>query len=342
MNHFCTYCDRGYAARLLCLHESLEAGGEPFVLHVLCFDKETQRAVESRGTPSLDAVPLEQLLAACPDYAAARRDRTPVEFFFTTTPVFARHCLERNPEAEAITYLDADLFFFGPVSGVLSEQGDASVGIVPHRFPDRLKEREKYGLYNVAWVSFRRDEEGLACLDWWRARCLEWCHDRPESGKFADQGYLNEFPWRFRNVKVLDHPGINAAPWNMDGRVVDIRENQVGVDGRKLHFYHFQGVREIAPGWYEPGLRNYGVRMDRALRDLIYRPYLRRLASSQKRLRVDAGITPGFTYQRLNGGSSPRDRWERFKARVLLPYYGRLRGRLIYCPERTVENNDAR
>ena len=45
MNFFCTYCDEGYAARLLCLHASLRAQGEPFRLLVLCFDEATARAV---------------------------------------------------------------------------------------------------------------------------------------------------------------------------------------------------------------------------------------------------------------------------------------------------------
>lgn len=333
MNHFCTYCDRGYAARLLCLYDSIAQHGESFVLHVLCFDRDTEQAVMGRGDPGLMAVSLDELLKTCPDYAAARSNRTPIEFFFTTTPVFVRYCLEKNPSAAAMTYLDSDLFFFGPASDVFSMQGDASVGIVPHRFPQRLREREQYGLYNVAWVSFRRDRDGLACLEWWRKRCLEWCHDYLDAGRFADQGYLNEFPARFGGVRVLDHPGINAAPWNMEGVPVTVEDGWVRVAGRELLFYHFQGVREIVPGWFEPGLKGYGTTLNPALRDLIYVPYLKRLAAVQRRLRSEPGIEPRFTYQRLNGGTSLRDRWERFKARWVLPYYGRLRGRLIYCPE---------
>lgn len=333
MNHFCTYCDRGYAARLLCLYESMAQHGEPFVLHVLCFDRDTERAVKAGGPSGMAAVSMDELLDACPDYAAARTNRTPIEFFFTTTPVFIRYCLERNPEAATMTYLDSDLFFFGPASAVLAEQGDASVGIVPHRFPPHLREREQYGLYNVAWVSFLRDHDGLACLEWWRARCLEWCHDYPDSGRFADQGYLNEFPVRFGGVRILDHPGINAAPWNMGDVRLTVDDERVRVEGRDLLFYHFQGVREIVPGWFEPGLEGYGAKLNPALRELIYGPYLKRLAAVQRRLRDELGIESRFTYQRLNGGASCRARWERFKVLWVLPYYGRLRGRLIYCPE---------
>jgi hypothetical protein len=333
MNHFCTYCDRGYAARLLCLHDSLLATGEPFRLSVLCFDAGVEAVVAAAGKPTLIAISLEDLLRAEPDYAAVRGQRSPVEFYFTTTPVLVSHCLDREPSAGQMTYLDSDLYFFGPASAVFREQGGASVGIVPHRFPARLAERLVYGTYNVAWVSFRRDPDGLACLNWWRERCLEWCHDHLDQGRFADQGYLDEFPRRFGGVGILDHPGINAAPWNMEGAQVSLRDGNISVNGRPLLFYHFQGIRELVPGWFEPGLRAYHTGLSPELRDLIYLPYLKKLVVNQQRLRREQGIAPRFQYQRLNTGKSLRDRWERIKARWLLPYYGRLRGQLVHCPE---------
>lgn len=331
--HFCTYCNRGYAARLWCLHESLRAQGEAFCLHVLCFDEATRRLVESWGTESARALTLEEVMAANPDYAACREKRTAAEFFFTTTPVLIRHCLERFPEVDKIAYLDADLWFFGPASAVWAEQGDGAVGIVPHRFPPQLRERERYGIYNVAWVSFVRGLEGEACLAWWRERCLEWCHDRVEGEWFADQGYLNEFPRRFAGVRVLDHPGINAAPWNMAGKTVGgDEEGRVTVEGRPLWFYHFQGVSEVADGWYEPGLRQYGTPWTAGLKEAIYAPYLRELRRREAAVRGLAGGEERRVV-RHNAGGSLRERWERFKARAVLPITGRWSGRLVYAGE---------
>lgn len=329
MNYFCTYCDRGYAARLRCLYDSLRAQGEAFRLQVLCFDAETEAVVRAVGSADLVAVPLAEVLAADVEFAAVRGQRTAVEFFFTATPVFVWYCFGKEPGAERMTYLDADLFFFGPVSAVLAEQGEASVGLVPHRFPARLAERVIYGTYNVAWVSFRRDRDGLAALAWWRERCIEWCHDRVEAGRFADQGYLDEFPRRFGGVRVVEHPGINAAPWNMEAVRVTAREGHVEVNGRRLLFYHFQGIRELVPGWFDPGLRGYGAELTRELRDLVYRPYLEKLAAMQGRLRREHGIVARLGYDRLHPGASVRERWERMKARWVLPWYRRWRGQLL-------------
>lgn len=330
-DRFCTYCDQGYAARLICLHSSLVAQGEPFRLYVLCFDDATEAVVAGLEDPSLVAIPLRDLLEADPDYATTRPGRSKVEFYFTATPVLVRHCLRLDPEASRMTYLDSDLYFFGPASAVFAEQGDASIGIVPHRFPNRLAHLLKWGIYNVAWVSFRRDHDGLACLEWWRERCLEWCHDHIDQGRFADQGYLTEFPKRFAGVRVLDDVGINAAPWNMDGVRISECEGSVMVNDRVLLFYHFQGIREIFPGWFDVGLRAYRTKFTAALRDFIYLPYLRKLVATQVRLKTKHGIEPLLGFQRLPNGASFQDRWNRFFAQRLLPRYRRLRGQLLYC-----------
>jgi hypothetical protein len=332
MTYFCTYCDQGYAARMLCLHASLRAQGEPFRLFVLCFDGATAAVVGAESAASLVAIPLEEFMAADPAYAATRPTRSRVEFYFTATAALVRHCLGRVPEADIVTYLDADLFFFAPPSAVLAEQGGASVGIVPHRFTKYSHRSARNGTYNVGWVSFRRDADGLACLDWWRASCLEWCYDRVENGRFADQGYLDEFSRRFRGVRVLEHPGINAAPWNVEPEHLTAVGGKPSLRGAPVLFYHYQGIREVEPGWFDPGLRNYRVPLTPAVAELIYLPYLRQLTAMQARLRRH-GILPVIGYPRLPMGWDAKSVWERFRTKRMWTLYRRLRGKLLYCPE---------
>ncbi len=332
MNHFCTYCDQGYAARMLCLHQSLKEQGEPFRLLVLCFDAATEAVVAAVGESSLVAVPLAEVLAADPAYAATRASRSRVEFYFTATPVLVRHCFAREPAAKLMTYLDADLFFFGPASAVLAEQGNASVGIVPHRFTARSRRSRHHGTYNVGWVSFRRDPNGMACLDWWRERCLEWCYDRVENGRFADQGYLDEFPVKFSGVRVLEHPGINTAPWNVEPDQFACVGDKPRAYGQPVLFYHYQGIREVTPGWFDPGVRAYHLPLTSAMRECLYLPYLHRLAVMQAQLRRH-GITPAIGYTRLPTGYGLSAMWERFKTRSIWITYRRWRGKLLYCPE---------
>jgi hypothetical protein len=144
----------------------------------------------------------------------------------------------------------------------------------PHRFPPELACLERCGRYNVGWVSFRNDATGLSCAQWWRARCLEWCYDRLENGRYADQRYLDEWPTRFEGVRTLEHKGANLAPWNVSQYTLSYRSNAVWVDDDPLVFYHFHGLRRSGVV-VDPQLWNYHAKLTRTLRENVYRPYLR-------------------------------------------------------------------
>jgi hypothetical protein len=62
---------------------------------------------------------------------------------------------------------------------------------------------------------FDNTEQGLKVLNWWRDRCLEWCFNRFEDGKFGDQKYLDDWTDRFEGIHVLKHLGGGLAPWNV-------------------------------------------------------------------------------------------------------------------------------
>ncbi len=153
--------------------------------------------------------------------------------------------MNSNPEIDFITYLDADLFFFADPKPIFEEIGDRSIAIIGHRYPPQLHHLLEFGIYNVGWLSFRRDENGLACLQRWRQQCLEWCYDRAEEGRYADQKYLDDWPESFQSVVVLRHKGANLAPWNLANYRIHRAQDRVWVDDDPLIFYHFQGFTQL-------------------------------------------------------------------------------------------------
>jgi hypothetical protein len=182
------------------------------------------------------------------------------------------------PAIDLLTYLDADLFFFSSPEPIFEEFGAASISLVPNRFsPSYRRKNERGGLYNVAWNTFRRDENGLACLRWWKERCIEWCYDYAEEGRSADQKYLDEWPQRFQGVRIISHPGADLAHWNLAGHVLRVQEEGVLVDGRPLIFFHFSGFREVTSWLFNTNLGQSSVRLDPILKKYIFLPYLSEL-----------------------------------------------------------------
>jgi hypothetical protein len=168
--HFCTYFDRRYLPRALALHASLTAHCRSFTLWALCLDADTLRILSALSLPSLEPIALADLEGDDLQLRAAKASRSLVEYYFTCTPAFPLYLLRKQREIDLITYLDSDLWFFADPQLVLSEMGARSVAIIPHRFPSRLSHLEKHGVYNVGWVTFRRDQTGLDCLEYWRSR----------------------------------------------------------------------------------------------------------------------------------------------------------------------------
>ena len=284
MIHYCTYFDIHYLTRALALHRSLRRHSPPFTLWALCLDDEVRAALEALALDDVRPVALAELEAADPELAAVKGTRTKVEYYFTCSPALPRYLFRAHPEIDLVTYLDADLLFYSSPVAVLEALGHGSVLIVPHRFPEAIRELEEFGVYNVGLLAFRGDEAGTAVLEDWRARCLEWCYDRVEGDRFADQKYLDAWPGR-PGVRVAHDPGIGLAPWNAMGHAVDVAASPPTVDGRPLVFYHFQGVRRLAPGLWDARADWYGS-IEPSVRNRLYGGYVRELEASSARVRA--------------------------------------------------------
>lgn len=284
MRAFCTYFDHRYLTRGLALWESLQRTSGRSPLYVLCMDDLAYERLQSLALPDLHPIRLQELESADAALAAVKTTRSTIEYYFTTTPALPLFLLDRHPELTSITYLDADLYFFDSIDPLFAELDGASVGIIRHRFPPSQIRREVYGIFNVGCLIFRNDAHARIVLEWWRERCLEWCYDRLEEHRFADQKYLNGWPSRFRGVAVLEHKGANVAPWNAAQYEFTDRNERVFVDDQPLLFYHFHGLRNWRGALWQLGLLNYGVRSNRVLLENVYRPYVQSLQRWEARV----------------------------------------------------------
>jgi hypothetical protein len=278
--YFCTYFDRNYLPRGLALYQSLRRHCRAFKLWVLCMDRISHEALTMLELPDVHAIALADYERDDKALLEAKQNRTLIEYYFTCSPSLPLFILDNHRDVDLITYLDADLFFFADPTPVFDELGDRSIGIIGHRFPASLRGLERFGVYNVGWLSFRRNAQALTCLRWWRERCLEWCFDRYEDGRFADQKYLDDWPERFQGVAVLQHKGANLAPWNLARYTLSTHGDNVMVDEQSLIFFHFHRLRQIEGCIYDPRLTDYKTKASSVVRRRIYAPYIRALAEA--------------------------------------------------------------
>jgi hypothetical protein len=298
MHYFCTYFDHRYMSRGLALYRSLRQHCDSFRIWMLCMDAEAYSALAELDLPGVCPLTLEEFEEGDQILLHAKQNRSLLEYYFTCTPCLPLFVLNRCPDVDRITYLDADLFFYADPSAVFTEMGDCSIAIIGHRFSNRLQHLEVLGTYNVGWISFRRDSYSRECLIWWRERCNEWCYDRSEDGRFADQKYLDDWPTRFQGTLVLLHKGANLAPWNLAKYQIGWHADQLWVDDQPLIFFHFHALRRINQWLYDSNMAHYETTLSPLVRNRIYAPYLQTLLQVELDLKALKHLTGHQSLQR--------------------------------------------
>jgi hypothetical protein len=299
---YCTYFDHNYLSRGLALYYSLQRHAPGSRLWVLCLSETCYRALVALDLPNLVPRSLADFEAADTQVAATRSSRSAIEYYFTCSPAWMLYVLDREVGAEWVTYLDGDLYFFVSPEPIYDELRDCSVAIIPHRFTTKIARMLKYGTYNVGWVGMRNDRDGRGVIEWWRQKCVEWCHDYVDGGRFADQGYLDEFAGLSPRVKVIEHLGANLAPWNIGNYKMTVVDGEVRIDGRwPLIFFHFQGLRRDLRYFFFNSHRSYSAPFSSAVRRYIYKPYVDELLAIEEKVTPLLEIAPAKPHRRAVG-----------------------------------------
>ena|SRR5581483_1751538 len=287
VRHYCTLFDRNYLLRGLALYRSLERHARPFVLHILCMDDAVHDLLGRMALPNVQLI--RRVDFEDPELLEVKPTRTVAEYCWTCTPSLPLYVLEHHPDLELITYLDADLFLFSSPEPIFDEFGNGSILIIEHRFAPRFAHFTVNGKYNVEWLTFRRDANGLAALRWWREKCIDWCFYRLEEDRMGDQKYLDSWPSRFQGVHVLQHVGAGVAPWNFSNYRIGEQDAHPTIDAAPLIFYHFHGFRYRADGRHVAMPDMY--LSDVTLPETIYRQYTLALDEAAASVR---GFEPRF------------------------------------------------
>jgi hypothetical protein len=164
------------------------------------------------------------------------------------------------------------------------EASGKKVLITSHGYAPEYDQSKDSGIYCVQFISFNRNGSEIV-REWWKQRCIEWCFNRFETGKFGDQKYLDDWLERFPNeVHCLSDPGWTLAPWNA-----------TRFPYQDAIIYHFQDIRPIKP---KELMRDIFYSVPHIIFKKIYKPYLDALQSAHEMM-IRVGYQSGYNYKRI-------------------------------------------
>jgi hypothetical protein len=291
MHRYCTFFDHRYLDRGLAMIRSLRDVDPGCLISVLCLTPACERELARLAEPGVTLGSLDAFERDNPDVLAIKDTRCLRDYYFTLSGCIVASALHDADEGEIVTYLDADLLFYSSPQPIFEAMAGASVGVVGHRFHWWAKRLEKYGKFNVGWVSFRADEVGRNAARWWRESCIEWCYGEVNDNRFADQKYLEHIFRRFPRVVEITHPGANLGPWNVCRHsIVQQAGGHFEIDGDfPLIFFHFSGVKELRPGLFLCSHPSYLGPFSRTVRQGLYLPYIALLGRTRRAI---GGLPP--------------------------------------------------
>lgn len=238
MMTFCTLFDSNYISKGIALYLSIAKYTDNFVLFVMAMDRKCEAQLKSIAFSNMIVECIDDNMF--PELEWAKKNRSRAEFCWTCGSVVT-HLFFEKYQLQEITYLDSDLMFFNSPSIIDQElkRKNASVGLSPHFIHNTL-----FGIYCVQYVYFKRDENGVACLNWWKDECLKWCYSQLEDGKYGDQKYLDYMHRLFNGVVDIENRGVGIANWNMEQYKYNFIEKTLMHNNKiwPIVFFHYNGL----------------------------------------------------------------------------------------------------
>jgi hypothetical protein len=252
---------------------------------VLCLDDETFKQLEHLKREDLELVKIENF--SDKEVLALREVRAWREFCWTLAASFLHSIIEQSSFGTIVAYVDADCYFFSDLTIITDELSSSNqILIHEHRFsPDRLMWEKASGRFNVGVVAGIVGDQFNSCISTWRAQVIAECVLDPENGKCGDQTYLNTWPDKYTQLRIMPQKGAGVGPWNMANYTISQENKEVKVDEENLIFFHFSRFKIVRVNRiFSLYICAEGYEVPKNFERIVYRKYAKSLTESRRKL----------------------------------------------------------
>ncbi|MDU5106838.1 hypothetical protein [Clostridium sp.] len=248
---FCMVVSRTRLIQAIACFLSLYKNMDNFKVYILCVDDKCYDFFKEINLDKIELVTISELNRE--DLLEIKASRKLNQYCWTLKPGFIKYIFTLDDSIERVTYIDSDLFFYQnpniifenqPYASVLLSSGEIFLPMYSKEFNHTMQTLT--GNFNSGFISFKKDKNGLECVNWWDKMCMDSCTSNPEDNKFGDQKYLDDMPFLFNDVYEITTQGINIGHWNYSKYNFTVVNDNIMVNNNKLIFYHYSGFRIIS------------------------------------------------------------------------------------------------
>jgi hypothetical protein len=171
-----------------------------------------------------------------------------IEFSTSIKPYFIEKLFKEG--YQEVLYIDPDMFVYNTLDILFDELATYDALLTPHlvkpyiNYTGATSEEEILfvGIYNLGFFGIRNSETGNHIIKWWMAKLRNQCFADKEEALHVDQKWMDFLPSLYHNnVKIITHPGVNTAFWNLHERNFFDHNSNFTIDNLPLLIFHFSG-----------------------------------------------------------------------------------------------------
>ncbi|WP_233696828.1 peptidoglycan-binding domain-containing protein [Paenibacillus profundus] len=305
--NFATIVHQENLIRGLALYHSLKNKIGNFHHWICCMDDYSYHALSRMNLENASLIQMKEVENE--ELLRVKSSRKLNEYSWTLKAPLCLHILGHYKEIDHIIYCDPEVYFFSDPKPILDEWWKYSIFLCKQR--GNYEHEQVQGLFQSSLVGFKREENSITILKWWKDKCLEKCSENYDANDqtFRDQRYLEYIPLIFQNIKLIDHKGINAAPWNVilnNHYSVGVQENKVFIYDNELVSYHFGNMLIYNQDEYDLW-QLAPISFDYSIISNIYTPYINTVKEVCKSIHFKTGADVSLLYEHASSKHSAKN-----------------------------------